>query len=599
MVDEYEPTLPVFLVEPTDQYVVRSTPARITCQVTSANEALIKCNNRWLSSPTSRTSQTEDPETGKTITTISIEVTRNTLDSFFAPYTYWCQCVAWSGAGEVKSRRALVKLAFLRRNFEQEPMADRVAVGDEYKLQCKPPAGQPKPIVEWLKNDQPLTSSKNSNFLVTEDGDLIIQTRNVGDSGNYTCVAKNIASKRRSHTATLTVGVNGGWSSWFPWTGCTEKCGIGVQRRIRRCNNPAPQNGGANCAGETTQTMTCHKQCPVDGRWTDWSMWSTCSPECLHRRRRTCTRPTPQNSGRVCPGADIETKNCTDGLCTAIRGQTESTENQNLILYSCLFVALGLLLMIVIATLVILKRKRTTVSRSSSYTGGRPMGPYSTAPRNGGIHDDFCIIPTKPPVVGDAPPFAVQQQYPSLRDHSYQPCGRTPKQCESDNYQKYGYSNDEKNYHIILCSRDEHSVCYHGSSMQRGKHAYQAKPVSHGNSPTKEKCGTIDGTPPNGFLSYDGTVSSGRSGSPSHKHVTFADGKIIVASEYDSGFEGESIHANSVVNGHANDIQREGSEYSDAGYSVSSSSAVGEIDANFNGILKEQSQQDTDMYQHT
>uniref|UniRef100_H2Z013 Netrin receptor UNC5A-D-like N-terminal domain-containing protein n=1 Tax=Ciona savignyi TaxID=51511 RepID=H2Z013_CIOSA len=95
MVDEYEPVLPVFLVEPTDQYVVKNTPARITCKVASANEVHFKCNNRWLSNPTSRSSESEDPATGNKITTITIEVTRNNLDSFFAPYTYWCQCVAW------------------------------------------------------------------------------------------------------------------------------------------------------------------------------------------------------------------------------------------------------------------------------------------------------------------------------------------------------------------------------------------------------------------------------------------------------------------------------------------------------------------------
>ena len=55
-----------------------------------------------------------------------------------------------------------------------------------------------------MKNDQPLAPS--SNYLVTDDGSLIIQARSVSDSGNFTCVARNAAAKRRSHTASVKVG---------------------------------------------------------------------------------------------------------------------------------------------------------------------------------------------------------------------------------------------------------------------------------------------------------------------------------------------------------------------------------------------------------
>jgi len=55
-----------------------------------------------------------------------------------------------------------------------------------------------------MKDRQPLTPS--SNRLITDDGSLIIQARSVSDSGNYTCVARNTAAKRRSHTASVKVG---------------------------------------------------------------------------------------------------------------------------------------------------------------------------------------------------------------------------------------------------------------------------------------------------------------------------------------------------------------------------------------------------------
>lgn len=53
----------------------------------------------------------------------------------------------------------------------------------------------------------------------------------------------------------------------------------------------------------------------VDGRWTSWSSWSNCGPDCRHHRRRTCTNPSPVNGGKFCSGRDMVTSNCTGGMC--------------------------------------------------------------------------------------------------------------------------------------------------------------------------------------------------------------------------------------------------------------------------------------------
>ena len=53
--------------------------------------------------------------------------------------------------------------------------------------------------------------------------------------------------------------VDGGWSDYGEWSACTEECGGGEQTRERKCNNPAPENGGADCEGESVEARSCNE----------------------------------------------------------------------------------------------------------------------------------------------------------------------------------------------------------------------------------------------------------------------------------------------------------------------------------------------------
>ncbi|XP_063796284.1 hemicentin-1 isoform X2 [Pseudophryne corroboree] len=113
--------------------------------------------------------------------------------------------------------------------------------------------------------------------------------------------------------------VHGIWSPWQTWSPCSKTCGKGTQTRIRFCNNPPPSFEGANCEGQDTQTQICNDQhCPVDGKWSAWGSWTSCSLSCgggLRQRFRECANPAPQYGGHKCEGKEYENDLCNGDLC--------------------------------------------------------------------------------------------------------------------------------------------------------------------------------------------------------------------------------------------------------------------------------------------
>jgi hypothetical protein len=59
-----------------------------------------------------------------------------------------------------------------------------------------------------------------------------------------------LPEKGGGQSAAVSAVVDGGWSYWY-WTPCSKGCkdaeGWGRRQRIRVCNNPVPQDGGAEC----------------------------------------------------------------------------------------------------------------------------------------------------------------------------------------------------------------------------------------------------------------------------------------------------------------------------------------------------------------
>ena len=72
-------------------------------------------------------------------------------------------------------------------------------------MRCHPPRGRPKPVVYWKRNGRKIDGDKDKNYMITNEGHLILVAARLSDTGNYTCIAENIANLRPSNTAQLTV----------------------------------------------------------------------------------------------------------------------------------------------------------------------------------------------------------------------------------------------------------------------------------------------------------------------------------------------------------------------------------------------------------
>ncbi|XP_044064630.1 adhesion G protein-coupled receptor B1 isoform X12 [Siniperca chuatsi] len=109
--------------------------------------------------------------------------------------------------------------------------------------------------------------------------------------------------------------VDGIWNEWSSWSACSASCSNGTMQRTRECNGPS--YGGSECRGEWLETVDCFLgECPVDGKWQPWSLWSGCSKTCgggSQQRNRICYGPF--FGGQPCPGEREEVRRCNEKRC--------------------------------------------------------------------------------------------------------------------------------------------------------------------------------------------------------------------------------------------------------------------------------------------
>ncbi|XP_058449824.1 netrin receptor unc-5-like [Malaya genurostris] len=277
-------SLPVFLVEPQSTYVIKNRPAVLQCKASHAFQISFKCSGG--NKPPLTTLETHvDPHTGVQLQEATTTITRELVDEFFGRGPFKCDCHARSSRGVVRTQPATIQVAYIKRQISITPKSVRVELGGRAEIICSVNA-TPVAKISWHKNGIPLVA--NPPVVITVEDKVLIAHVTMQDMANYTCVAENIAGKRVSDPVSLTVYVDGGWSSWGPWTDCKcpghPKQG---QKRSRVCNNPLPLNSGAPCVGHNTETTPDCLPCTA-GRWSSWSEWSECAPDCTQTRHRSC-----------------------------------------------------------------------------------------------------------------------------------------------------------------------------------------------------------------------------------------------------------------------------------------------------------------------
>ncbi|CAG9864740.1 unnamed protein product [Phyllotreta striolata] len=383
--------LPIFLAEPQHAFVVKNRPATLQCRAAHALSLYFKCNGakkvetveNWF----------VDPQTGVRIFEAEANVTRDMVEEFFGKDKFKCECHAWSGRGSIRSQPATVEVAYLKKQFEANPEpAYMVELGHQVDLRCVPPTGMPPPRVYWLRGGQVLQS--DTDVLVTSEGHLLIGQARQQDTGNYTCVAENIAAKRMATPSQIIVFVNGGWSSWSAWVDChcPGDTLVAGMMSTRTCTNPPPSNGGKACQGLAVRRTKDCVPCPQEelvldnaydydtsdnayvepAHWSPWSEWSDCNQDCTKTRKRQCL-PGSEGGRKTCNGKDFQTTKCPTDQCKTVEltkvagGNYEKTQNDLNVVVICLAAIFGILLTSVVVYYFIRKHRKKKRQHQSLY----------------------------------------------------------------------------------------------------------------------------------------------------------------------------------------------------------------------------------------
>lgn len=93
--------------------------------------------------------------------------------------------------------------------------------------------------------------------------------------------------------------VDGGWSSWQVWSSCSAECGLGAQARSRTCSAPPPQGSGNPCSGLVTEVRHCFERPCAGNLRTRW-VEVTFVAKAIQTQDNTCLSGNSVSQDEVC-----------------------------------------------------------------------------------------------------------------------------------------------------------------------------------------------------------------------------------------------------------------------------------------------------------
>ncbi|XP_018916719.2 semaphorin 5c [Bemisia tabaci] len=214
----------------------------------------------------------------------------------------------------------------------------------EHQEQCQPPPNRDPLFMYWYQNATmcPVTTHSVPGGWSSWSNWSVCSHMNTNNDSSDSCLC---STRRCDNPAPQNGGapcegpsirvtnctVHGEWTPWSAWSACSQTCGMAIKTRRRYCGNPAPAFGGRVCVGPDTQELYCHTNppCPAitppvqNGGWSSWGSWSECSARCgggFRVRHRQCNDPPPQKPGGLdCPGNSEEYEECNTMPCQELK----------------------------------------------------------------------------------------------------------------------------------------------------------------------------------------------------------------------------------------------------------------------------------------